>query len=80
MTRLVCTTLISLFLLSACATRTSRPDAIAPTTSPGSADSITDLPAANDNLNAVAWTQTSVKHDLIYREVYRNATDRLSKR
>lgn len=30
-------------------------------------------PAANDNLNAVAWTQTAIEHDLIYREVYRTA-------
>ena len=34
-------------------------------------------PAANDNLNAVAWTQTAVEHDLIYREVYRQAGEKL---
>ena len=32
---------------------------------------------ANDNLNAVAWTQTAVEHNLIYREVYRNAREKL---
>lgn len=31
------------------------------------------VPAANDNLNAVLWTQTSLEHDMIYREVYRQA-------
>lgn len=36
-------------------------------------------PAANDNLNAVAWTQTAVEHDLIYREVYRLAGEKLQK-
>jgi len=36
-------------------------------------------PAPNDNLNAVAWTQTAVEHDLIYREVYRNATEKLAR-
>lgn len=34
-------------------------------------------PAANDNLNAVAWTQAAVEHDLVYREVYRHAGEQL---
>ncbi|MEO5559598.1 MAG: HAD family acid phosphatase [Dokdonella sp.] len=34
-------------------------------------------PAANDNLNAVAWTQTAIEHDLVYREVYRAAGAKL---
>ena len=34
-------------------------------------------PAANDNLNAVAWTQTAVEHDLIFREVFRTAGEKL---
>lgn len=29
------------------------------------------------NLNAVAWMQTSVEHDLVYRSVFRAASDRL---
>ena len=32
---------------------------------------------ANDNLNAVAWTQTSIEHDLIYQQAYRDARERL---
>lgn len=32
-------------------------------------------PAPDDNLNAVVWTQASLVHDMIYREVYRQATD-----
>ena len=36
-------------------------------------------PAPNDNLNAVAWAQTAIEHDLIYREVYRNATEKLAR-
>lgn len=35
-------------------------------------------PAANDNLNAVVWTQTAIEHDLIYREVYRQAGEKLA--
>ncbi len=34
-------------------------------------------PAADDNLNAVLWTQASVERDLVYREVYRSATEQL---
>ncbi|WP_291191134.1 HAD family acid phosphatase, partial [Frateuria sp.] len=33
--------------------------------------------AADDNLNAVAWTQTAVEHDLIYLQTYRDAQARL---
>lgn len=33
--------------------------------------------AANDNLNAVAWTQTAIEHDLIYLQTYRDAQTRL---
>jgi 5'-nucleotidase (lipoprotein e(P4) family) len=34
-------------------------------------------PAANDNLNAVAWAQATIEHDLVYREVYRHASEKL---
>ncbi len=34
-------------------------------------------PPADDNLNAVVWSQTAVEHDLIYREVFRDASDKL---
>lgn len=33
--------------------------------------------AANDNLNAVAWTQTAIEHDLVYLQTYRDAQARL---
>ena len=36
----------------------------------------TSVPAS-DNLNAVAWTQTAIEHDLIYRQAYRDASERL---
>ena len=52
-------------LLTACAARAPRLAAPAP--------------AANDNLNAVAWSQASIEHDLIYREVYRHAGEKLLK-
>lgn len=34
-------------------------------------------PPADDNLNAVAWTQTAIEHDLIYLQTYRDAQARL---
>lgn len=34
-------------------------------------------PRPDDNLNAVAWTQTAIEHHVIYREVYRDAQDKL---
>lgn len=34
-------------------------------------------PPANDQLDAVLWTQTSIEHELIYRQVFANATRQL---
>lgn len=41
------------------------------------AASASATPAADDNLNAVAWTQTAIEHDLIYLQTYRDAQARL---
>lgn len=35
--------------------------------------------AGDANLNAVAWIQTSVEHDLVYRSVFRAASDQLAR-
>ncbi|MBC6941228.1 MAG: acid phosphatase [Xanthomonadales bacterium] len=58
-------------LLGACAAPVTRTTGTAPAVATPTA------PAPDDNLNAVAWTQTSIEHDLIYREVYRNAAAHL---
>lgn len=70
------TTLLALALLASCA--------IAPSRQPmpviGSADSAVRpaaLLTANDNLNALVWTQTAIEHDLIYLQTYRDAQSRL---
>ena len=34
-------------------------------------------PPANDQLDAVLWTQTSIEHELIYRQVFASATRQL---
>ncbi|HEX7733131.1 MAG TPA: HAD family acid phosphatase [Rhodanobacter sp.] len=52
-------------LLAGCAAAPPRPAAVAP------------MPAANDNLNAVVWTQAAIEHDLIYLQTYRDAQSRL---
>jgi acid phosphatase len=58
----------ALALLAGCAAQPSRLPPPAP-----AAHTV----AADDNLNAVAWTQTAVEHDLIYLQTYRDAQARL---
>jgi acid phosphatase len=70
-------------LLSACA---SAPEKHAPASAPSPAVASSQPspapaptgPAPNDNVNAVVWTQTAIEHDLIYREVFRDAGEKLS--
>ena len=64
-------TLLALALLAGCATSAPRPVADAvPATAPAGAP-------ANDNLNAVVWTQDAIEHDLIYLQTFRDAQARL---
>lgn len=68
-----------ILLLGACATQAPRPDDDA-TATPMVAPAIPaaePVLAPNDNLNAVAWQQTSVEAMLISEQAYRNASDRL---
>jgi len=73
------TTALAVALLSGCATAPEKPvpfAAAAPnTTSPAAV--ATPAIAADDNLNAVAWSQTAIEHDLIYLQTYRDAEARL---
>jgi acid phosphatase len=57
--------LATLFLLAGCAT-VPPPQPVAPAV------------PADDNLNATAWVQNAVEHDLIYLQTYRDARQRLS--
>jgi acid phosphatase len=60
-------TLLAFVLLAGCAATSPRqPEAAAATATAAPV-------AANDNLNAVAWTQTAIEHDLIYLQTYRDA-------
>lgn len=65
------TTLLTLALLAGCATTPRQPVAAAPAAP--TAQTTPAAVAANDNLNAVAWTQTAIEHDLIYLQTYRDA-------
>ncbi len=66
-------------LLAGCASAPTLQPA-APTTPSAPASVPAPATAAtppNDNLDAVAWTQTAIEHDLIYLQTYRDAESRL---
>lgn len=65
-------------LCAACASPAARV-AIAPNMSAQTVPPTPAEPAANDNLNAVAWTQTAVERDLIYRQAFRTAQEHLAR-
>ncbi len=67
--------LLMVGLLSGCATAPGARHhaSTAPLALPG-----TPVFTADDNLNAVLWTQTSVEHDAIFEEIYRQAGDQLA--
>lgn len=71
------TPLLALALMAGCATAppyASIPKAAPP--APVAAAATVGVPA-NDNLDAVAWTQTAIEHNLIYMQTYRDAESRL---
>jgi acid phosphatase len=59
------------FALSACK-RTEAPGAAAPAAAP-----VTGASSSHDNLNAVAWVQTSVEYKALSEQTYRAAADHL---
>ena len=67
------TPLFALALMAGCATA---PIHVAPPATAPAAAVAVDVPA-NDNLNAVAWSQTAIEHDLIFMQTYRDAQARL---
>jgi Predicted secreted acid phosphatase len=67
------TILLALAVLAGCAATTPPPTAVTPAVRSAAAVRT----AANDNLNAVAWSQTAIEHDMIYLQTYRDAQSRL---
>jgi len=68
--------LAALVLLAGCSTATPKAPAPAAPVAPVAAAPVATTPA-DDNLNAVAWSQTAIEHDLIYLQTYRDAQSRL---
>ncbi|WP_199098936.1 HAD family acid phosphatase [Dyella sp. ASV21] len=68
----------ALLLLAGCASPPAKAPAApsAPTAAVASAPTRAGTPA-DDNLNAVAWSQTAIEHNLIYLQTYRDAQARL---
>ncbi|WP_445145122.1 5'-nucleotidase, lipoprotein e(P4) family [Dyella sp. Tek66A03] len=67
------TALAALALLAACSAAPTKAPSV-PTVPTAAATAATP---ADDNLNAVAWSQTAIEHDLIYLQTYRDAESRL---
>lgn len=67
--------LLGTLLLCACASHAPR--STAPAAASAIAPTVAPAVPADDNLNAVAWTQTALEHDLIYRETFRSAQAQL---
>ena len=68
--------LAALVLLAGCSATPTKPPVAAAPVAPTPAASPAATPA-DDNLNAVAWSQTAIEHDLIYLQTYRDAESRL---
>ena len=68
--------LAALVLLAGCSTATPT-KAPAPVAPPAPVAAAAPTTPADDNLNAVAWSQTAIEHDLIYVQTYRDAQSRL---
>jgi 5'-nucleotidase (lipoprotein e(P4) family) len=65
--------------LAGCA---AAPHAVAPAPAPVAAPAVAPAPAgvsADDNLNAVAWSQRASEHDFIYLQTFRNAQEKILK-
>jgi 5'-nucleotidase (lipoprotein e(P4) family) len=66
----------TMLVLSGCASQAPRaPVSAAASAAP--APAAKPAVAADDNLNAVAWSQTALEHDLVYLETYRSAQSQL---
>jgi 5'-nucleotidase (lipoprotein e(P4) family) len=77
MSRLAPITVFTLLLVSACSTTAPRPEPARESASTAASVASAVQPLPDDNLNAVAWTQTAVERDLIYRQTYRAASSEL---
>ena len=70
--------LAAVLAVSACSAPRTRPTSSAASAANPVATDVAQ-PLANDNLNAVAWTQTAIERDLIYRQTYHAAELQLTR-
>ena len=66
-------------IVAGCANTAPRKIDTSADAAPAPAAPVDTGPVANDNLNAVAWTQTAIERDLIYRQAWRDAQDQLAR-
>ena len=79
MMKFVPAALAAALLLTGCAaTPHVQTATAAPTPAPVAAPAVTG-PVADDNLNAVAWSQNASEHDFIYLQTFRDAQEKLLK-
>lgn len=64
--------LAALVVVAGCSTAPVQPQPATPAATAPSAPAVAGTPA-DDNLNAVVWTQDAIEHELIYQQTYRNA-------
>jgi len=69
---------MSCLLVAACATTKPQPAAPSPAHTPAAHGSPASSVPADDLLNATVWVQTTVEHDLVFREIYRDAREHLA--
>jgi 5'-nucleotidase (lipoprotein e(P4) family) len=68
---------VAIALLAGCSSAPSTKPTAAPPTATTPAIGAAPQVQADDNLNATAWSQTAIEHDLIYVQTYRDAQSRL---
>jgi 5'-nucleotidase (lipoprotein e(P4) family) len=79
MMKFVPAALAAALVLSGCAATPHAPVAAAPTAVAPAAAPVAAGPVADDNLNAVAWSQNASEHDFIYLQTFRDAQEKLLK-
>lgn len=80
MIKLAPAALAAALVLAGCSQAPTRPGTTAPVAAPAppAAVAAPHVPA-DDNLNAVVWTQRALEHDLVYVQAYRDAQEKLLK-
>ncbi|HVI56527.1 MAG TPA: HAD family acid phosphatase [Luteibacter sp.] len=79
MMKFVPAALAAALVLAGCAATPHAPTATAPAAPVTVAAPAAAGPAADDNLNAVAWSQNASEHDFIYLQTFRDAQEKLLK-